>query len=203
MAAAIAASSALTFVLVIFTVWLIVIGTIIVRVVDSCSYYLSSEVYLAATICATPFLSFSGWPCKMPVTLVELLDMMSAAYQTRAQPCGPELCVRFTKQVICKRGTAEDVGKPRPPTWSQQRRGSIQSKVQDTFTAVLDVLSVASRGDSDKEKLRKRYTPQVLIKERGHPGCKHSDRPPHCHGPGGLIPGPPPSPEAPGEAPSD
>eukprot|EP00983_Pelagomonas_calceolata_P064536 1148171-Pelagomonas_calceolata.AAC.1 len=53
MAAAIAAGSALTIVLVIpAPFWLDIIGTIIVRVVDSCSYHLSSEVYLAATICA-------------------------------------------------------------------------------------------------------------------------------------------------------
>eukprot|EP00983_Pelagomonas_calceolata_P042067 1138337-Pelagomonas_calceolata.AAC.1 len=33
----------------------------------------------------------------------------------------------------------------------------------------------------EKEKLRKQLTPQALIKERGHPGCKHIDRPPHRH----------------------
>eukprot|EP00983_Pelagomonas_calceolata_P066876 1149247-Pelagomonas_calceolata.AAC.1 len=50
------------------------------------------------------------------------------------------------------------------------------------------------------EKLSKRYTPQVLIKERGHPGCKHFDRPPHHHE--SSILGPPPSLEALREAPS-
>eukprot|EP00983_Pelagomonas_calceolata_P083201 1156110-Pelagomonas_calceolata.AAC.2 len=59
---------------------------------------------------------------------------------------------------------------------------------------------LSSRKSNGKEKLRKRYTPQTLIKERGHPGCEHFDRPPHRHE--GSILGPSPSPEAPREAPS-